>query len=149
MVGWCHWLDGHEFEQAPGVSDGQGSPACCSLWSRKESYMTGKLNWTELNWIYFPSISQIPLTDFFFFWVGNLLATAQALPEMKHGLVHTTHGPNLWETFLWETTVIMILISSENLCSMSRKQSKYREGETLIDVACTCVYVCHRCKICG
>ena len=106
-------------------------------------------NWTELNWIYFPSISQIPLTDFFFFSPGNLLATAQALPEMKHGLVHTTHGPKLWETFLWETTVIMILISSENLCSMSRKQSKYREGETLVDVVHTCVYVCHRCKICG
>ena len=147
MVGWCHWLDGHEFEQAPGVGDGQGSPACCSLWSHKESDMTGKLNWTELN------LLSINITDsfnrFFFFSPGNLLATAQALPEMKHGLVHTTHGPKLWETFLWETTVIMILISSENLCSMSRKQSKYREGETLVDVVHTCVYVCHRCKICG
>ena len=30
MVGWHHWLDGHEFEQAPGVGDGQGSLACCS-----------------------------------------------------------------------------------------------------------------------
>ena len=130
------------------VGDGQGSPACCSLWSHKESDMTGKLNWTELN------LLSINITDsfnrfFFFFSPGNLLATAQALPEMKHGLVHTTHGPKLWETFLWETTVIMILISSENLCSMSRKQSKYREGETLVDVAHTCVYVCHRCKICG
>ena len=27
MVGWHHWLNGHEFEQAPGVGDGQGSPA--------------------------------------------------------------------------------------------------------------------------
>ena len=31
MVGWHHWLDGCEFEQAPGVDDGQGSLACCSL----------------------------------------------------------------------------------------------------------------------
>ena len=31
---------GHEFEQAPGVGDGQGSPACCSLWGRKKSDMT-------------------------------------------------------------------------------------------------------------
>ena len=30
MVGWHHRLDGHEFEQAPGVGDGQGSLACCS-----------------------------------------------------------------------------------------------------------------------
>ena len=32
MVGWHHQLDGHEFEQAPGVGDGQGSLACCSPW---------------------------------------------------------------------------------------------------------------------
>ena len=30
------WLDGHEFEQAPGVGDGQGGLACCSPWGRKE-----------------------------------------------------------------------------------------------------------------
>ena len=36
MVGWPHLLDGHEFEQAVGVGDGQGSLACYSLWSRKE-----------------------------------------------------------------------------------------------------------------
>ena len=29
-VGWHHWLDGHEFEQAPGFADGQGSLACCN-----------------------------------------------------------------------------------------------------------------------
>ena len=34
MVGWHHQLDGHEFEQAPGVGDGQGSLACCSLLQR-------------------------------------------------------------------------------------------------------------------
>ena len=37
MVGWHHRLNGHEFEQAPGVGDGQGSLACCSPWGRKES----------------------------------------------------------------------------------------------------------------
>ena len=37
MVGWHHRLDGHEFEQAPGVGDRQGSLACCSPWGRKES----------------------------------------------------------------------------------------------------------------
>ena len=44
----AHWLDGHEFEQAPGVGDGQGSLACCSPWGHKESDMTERLNWTEL-----------------------------------------------------------------------------------------------------
>ena len=37
MVGWHHRLEGHEFEQAPGVDDGQGSLVYCSPWGRKES----------------------------------------------------------------------------------------------------------------
>ena len=44
MVGWHHRLNGHEFEQALGVSDGQGSLVCCSPWSHKESGMTEWLN---------------------------------------------------------------------------------------------------------
>ena len=36
MAGWHHQLDGHEFEQAPGVGDRQRSLACCSLWGGKE-----------------------------------------------------------------------------------------------------------------
>ena len=35
MVGWHHQLDGHEFEQALGVGDGQGSLACCSPWAHR------------------------------------------------------------------------------------------------------------------
>ena len=45
MVGWHHQLDGHEFEQAPGVGDGQGSVPCYSPWGRKELEMTVQLNW--------------------------------------------------------------------------------------------------------
>ena len=48
MFGWHHRLDGHEFEQAPEVGDGQGSLACCSPWGCKESDMAEQLNWTEL-----------------------------------------------------------------------------------------------------
>ena len=44
MVGWHHWLDGHELEQALRVGDGQGSLACCSPWGRKELDMTEQLN---------------------------------------------------------------------------------------------------------
>ena len=48
MIRWHHWLDGHEFEQAPGVGDGQGGLACCSPWGHKESDRTERLNWTDL-----------------------------------------------------------------------------------------------------
>ena len=48
IVGWHHQLNGHEFEQALGVGDGQGSLACCSPWSRKELDTTEWLNWTYL-----------------------------------------------------------------------------------------------------
>ena len=47
MIGWHQRLDGHEFEQAPGVGDGLRSLACCSPWGRKESDITEWLNWTE------------------------------------------------------------------------------------------------------
>ena len=40
MVGWHHRLNGHEFEQAPGNGEGQGSPACCRPQGRKESDTT-------------------------------------------------------------------------------------------------------------
>ena len=40
MVGWHHRLDEREFEQAPGVGDGQGSLVCCSPWACKELDMT-------------------------------------------------------------------------------------------------------------
>ena len=49
MIGWHHWRDGHKFEQALGVGDGQESLPCCSPWGHKESDMTERLNWTELN----------------------------------------------------------------------------------------------------
>ena len=42
MVGWHHWINGHEFEQAPGVGDGQGTLACYSPWGWTKS-------WTQLS----------------------------------------------------------------------------------------------------
>ena len=44
MAGWHHRLDGHEFEQALGVGDGQGGLACCSPWGRKGSDTTERLH---------------------------------------------------------------------------------------------------------
>jgi len=44
MVGWHRRLDGHVFEQAPGVGNGQGTLMCCSPWDRKELDTTEQLN---------------------------------------------------------------------------------------------------------
>jgi len=44
MVGWHHRLNGHEFEQALGVGNGQGGLACCDSWGREESDTTERLN---------------------------------------------------------------------------------------------------------
>ena len=49
MAGWHHWLDGREFEWTLVDGDGQGGLACCDSWGHKESDMTERLNWTELN----------------------------------------------------------------------------------------------------
>ena len=49
MVGWHHWLHGHGSGWTPGIGGGQGGLACCGSWGCKESDMTERLNWTELN----------------------------------------------------------------------------------------------------
>ena len=46
MIGWHHWLKGHELEQAPGDGEGQGSLVCCCPWGCKQSDMT---EWLETN----------------------------------------------------------------------------------------------------
>ena len=47
VVGWHHWLNGHEFEQTLGVGNGQGGLVCCIPWGCKESDTTEQLNWTD------------------------------------------------------------------------------------------------------
>ena len=49
MLGWHYRLNGHEFQQALGAGDAQGSLACFSPWGRKELDMTEQLNQTEFN----------------------------------------------------------------------------------------------------
>ena len=50
MVGWHHWLSGHEFEQSLGIDDGQGSLASCSPWScRVRQDWATEVNWTWAN----------------------------------------------------------------------------------------------------
>ena len=47
MTGWHHRLNGHEFEQALGDGEGQGSLVCCRPWGRKELDVTEQLKLTE------------------------------------------------------------------------------------------------------
>ena len=65
MVGWHHCLDGHGFEQTPGVGDGQGSLECCSPRGCKDSDMTEQLNNNSsfiVTSVQFSSVSQSCLT---------------------------------------------------------------------------------------
>ena len=66
MVGWHHWLTGHESEQALEVGDGWGGLACCSPWGFKESDTTERLSdWsdlleTEVFISFYPQSSSVP-----------------------------------------------------------------------------------------
>ena len=63
MVGWQQWLNGHEFEQAPVVGDGQGSLACCNLWGHKELGTTEQLNWLK-EFLHKSKIHKCAVTNF-------------------------------------------------------------------------------------
>ena len=62
MVGWHHRLNGHEFEQALGDSEGQGSLVCCSPWDQEESDVTEQLNSNNEEPV---ASACLPLRDFF------------------------------------------------------------------------------------
>ena len=63
IVGWHHWLNGHEFEQPLGVSDGQGSLAWCSWWDCKES---DTIEWlSNENKIRCPALQSFPMSQLF------------------------------------------------------------------------------------
>ena len=67
MVGWRCWLNGHEFEQTPGDSEGQGSLVCCSPWDPKEVDTTGKPNTSSFGWG-FSSIEELKDTVLCLLW---------------------------------------------------------------------------------
>ena len=67
MVEWHHWLDGHEFVQAPGVGDGQGNLVCCSPWGCEELDMTERLNnkYSKVCSLFFQSVNIIQFLLFY------------------------------------------------------------------------------------
>ena len=85
MVGWHHRFNGHGFEQALGVGDGQGGLVCCSPWGCKESDMNEQLNWT----VFIPRVLSLPFPSVpsmaFPMWTQGLLSpplpTVHALPS--------------------------------------------------------------------
>ena len=69
MIRWHHRLNGHQFEQAPGDGEGQGSLAFCSRWDCKESDMTEQLNNNcPYMWVYFWALYSVPLVYVSVLW---------------------------------------------------------------------------------
>ena len=96
MVEWHHWLNGHEFEQALGVGDGQGSLACCSPWGRKESHTTEWLNWLTDS----VSYNYIQNSSMFWIWQKNL--------STYHTLIHLIH---IWLTGIFLLFLFIFLLN--------------------------------------
>ena len=89
MVGWHHWLDGHEFEQAPGAGDGHGSLASFRPRGPKESDTTEQLNWTELT-----NVSPGVLVTRVSILVTTVYWIARSFPnKWKFWNIHDLKGP--------------------------------------------------------
>ena len=84
MVGWNHWLNGHEFERILGDTEGQGSLECCSPWGLKE------LDMTE--------------------WLNNIYSskdiTGKLYLPLFNPLAHTTHNTERSEKWKWSRSVV-------------------------------------------
>ena len=88
MVGWHHQLNGHEFEQTLGDSEGQGSLACCSSWGYKESDMNDSDDQFSVCSLLIGSTVMITcdklpnftndIYTFFFLLLGNVLQLARS-----------------------------------------------------------------------
>ena len=99
MVGWHHWHSGHEFEQIPGIGDGQGGMVCFSPWGHKESDMTEWLDWTDPNRGYFNFINLI-LLHFVLLWASLVAQMVKNLPAMLETWVRSLD----WEDTLEKGT---------------------------------------------
>ena len=84
IVGWHHWLNGHEFEQTPRDSEGQGSQGFFNPWGYKESDMTEKLNKNK-GWDHLKSFLSLTWTVF-----TKLTIRKSKDPDCWGGEVHFT-----------------------------------------------------------
>ena len=72
MLGWHHWLDGHEFEWAAGVGDGQGGLACCSPWCHRVR-QDWQLSWSVEHCVIFAVSVCTRVFRYLFFFTPTLL----------------------------------------------------------------------------
>ena len=87
MVGWHHRLNGHDFEQAPGVVDGLGSLEGCSSWDCKESYMTAGKTIVLPIWTFVGKVMSL-----LFHMLSRLVITV--LPRSKRLLLSWLQSPS-------------------------------------------------------
>ena len=113
MFGWHHWLNGHDFEQALEVGDGQGSLVCYSPCGHEKSDTTERLNWTELPWtkvITYNAIYRLKNT-YYYFALNNLRNSCHTEQEYSVGILlsipkilqesNTTEQLNWTENIYW------------------------------------------------
>ena len=93
MVGWHHWLDGHEFEQNMGVGNVQGGLECCGPWGHKKLDMTEQLNW----------LTNIETTQSGLHWHWVIIASVSFL------------SIELGNTSFWKTSQVHTDISDSDL----------------------------------
>ena len=95
MVGWHHWLDGHEFEQAPGVGDGQGNLACCSPRGCRvrQDWVTELNPFHQFDFSYYISVSP----SFFYFYKNQF---SDELP-LHYGFYFSISLLVLFRLFYW------------------------------------------------
>ena len=138
MVGWHHRLNGHEFEQAPGVGDGQGSRVCCSSWGHKESNTTEWLNWIELRGY----ISEIRLR------LEKLKAKIQSLMTThswcRFGLltaccIHTLALASSWDLFASPLTLGDLPWPTEQKCQHVISKCRLLEVWHILSDSCASV----------
>ena len=103
MVGWHHWLNGHEYEQALGDGEGQGSLASCSPWGRKGSDTTECLN-NKMQVAFIPSTT----------WGSQIAENKQVPSKLSRG--------GLW----LRARVEAALISGSHFCILGNRGSEKR-----------------------
>ena len=114
MIGWHHRLDGHGFEQASGVGDGQGSLACCCPWGCKESDNTEQPNWlTDFIWTSFspmksfsPHLINKKLRFRELKWFIQVLRLTLLIPSPPVLTVAITELVSLWDRLCAYRTVM-------------------------------------------
>ena len=109
MAGWHHRLTGHEFEQTPGVGDGQVNRVYCSLWGYKESDMTKWLNWLNIT-CFSSTLSSYLINIPLVFWMSNFYQLWQ-----RHKLFSVfSLFLKCWRFSLWKIRGFLMYLDSWN-----------------------------------